>query len=163
MDRIVTLHLRYRIALLAACLLLWSPCAFPYRPFDLTDADVVAEREFELGLGIGHLRKSPDKFLIAPDVVGNLGIAGGREIVLEKTEYAVAQYRGFAKRPGGHGAFPETATSDWEPAGWHRRQHRQRVWRAASGNPWRIPDRCKLLRDRFAALACGERSSERRT
>ena len=79
----MTLHLRYRIALSTACLLLWPPCAFPYRPFDLTDADVAAEREFELELGVGHLREGPDKFLIAPAVVGNLGIAGGREIVLE--------------------------------------------------------------------------------
>jgi hypothetical protein len=67
--------------------LLWlvagvSP-AFAYRPFDLTDTDVAADGKFELELGIGHLRKGPDKFPIAPDVVGNLGIAGGREIVLE--------------------------------------------------------------------------------
>jgi len=49
--------------------LLWlvagdSP-AFAYRPFDLTDADVAADGKFELELGISHLRKGPDKFLIA--------------------------------------------------------------------------------------------------
>ena len=68
----------------AICLWSWSPAAFPYRPFDQTDADVADEGEFELELGpVGYVREGSDKFLIAPALVGNLGIAQGREIVLE--------------------------------------------------------------------------------
>jgi hypothetical protein len=60
-----------------------APPAHAYRPFDLTDADVTDEGELELELGVAHLREGSDRFLIAPAVVGNLGITGGREVVLE--------------------------------------------------------------------------------
>ena len=84
MCRQVKLHLLVRIVLSAVCLLTWAPLAFPYRPFDLTDADVVDDGEFELELGpVGYVREGSDRFLIAPAVIGNLGIAAGREIVLE--------------------------------------------------------------------------------
>ena len=50
----------------------------------MTDADVADEGEFEIELGpVGYLREGPARFLIAPAVVGNLGIAGERELVVE--------------------------------------------------------------------------------
>lgn len=55
-----------------------------YRPFDSTDADVVAEGEAELEIGpAGYLHGEAGQFLVAPALIGNLGIRGDREIVLE--------------------------------------------------------------------------------
>jgi len=72
-----------RTMLSVACLMFASTPAHAYRPFDLTDADVADGGEIELELGVAHVREGSDKFLIAPAMVGNLGIGAGREIVLE--------------------------------------------------------------------------------
>lgn len=95
--------MRNWLALSAACLLTWAPPAFSYRPFDLTDADIVDEGEFELELGpVGYVHKGSDGFLIAPAVVGNLGIGGEREIVLE----------GKLSTPLNNTAGPQTVLED---------------------------------------------------
>jgi hypothetical protein len=55
-----------------------------YRPFDSTDADVAADGEFELELEpVGWLREGSAKFVVAPAVVANIGLAGERELVLQ--------------------------------------------------------------------------------
>jgi hypothetical protein len=65
-------------------LLGWSLPSVAYRPFDSTDADVAHEGEFELEFGpAGYLREGAEHFLVAPAVIGNLGFAAEREIVLE--------------------------------------------------------------------------------
>jgi len=61
-----------------------APAAQAYRPFDSTDAAVAAPGEFELELGpLGRLREGAARTLVAPAVVANFGIEGGREIVLQ--------------------------------------------------------------------------------
>jgi hypothetical protein len=68
----------------ALCISALSQTALAYRPFDGTDADVAAQGEVEMEFGpLGYLHDGPDKFLIAPAVIANLGIHGDREIVLE--------------------------------------------------------------------------------
>ena len=58
--------------------------ALALRPYDSTDADVAGEGQFELELGpVGRLREGSQKSVIAPAVVGNVGLAGGRELVME--------------------------------------------------------------------------------
>jgi hypothetical protein len=58
--------------------------AHAYRPFDGTDAAVVDEHEFELELGpVQYAREGSAKSLVAPALVGNYGLAGDREVVLE--------------------------------------------------------------------------------
>jgi hypothetical protein len=72
------------VVLALGSLALWPPSATAYRPFDSTDADVAGDGEAELELGpVGFLRQGPDRFLVAPAVIGNYGISGDREIVLE--------------------------------------------------------------------------------
>lgn len=64
--------------------LAWSGSAWAYRPFDGTDADVVAPREVELELGpVGYERQGSAHFLVAPALVLNYGLAAGYEAVLE--------------------------------------------------------------------------------
>jgi hypothetical protein len=68
---------------LAATLLLASD-ARAYRPFDGTDADVVEARRFELEAGpLGYLHEEGQRYLVAPALVGNYGVAPGWELVLE--------------------------------------------------------------------------------
>ena len=69
--------------LLFAALLQTVP-AYAYRPFDSTDADVARPGVFELELGpVGRLREGQRKFLVAPAVIGNIGLEGDRELVLQ--------------------------------------------------------------------------------
>jgi hypothetical protein len=57
--------------------------AHAYRPFDGTDADVAAEGELELELGpIGYLKTGPQRFLVAPAAVLNIGVVHDWELVL---------------------------------------------------------------------------------
>lgn len=75
-----------RAALLALALmqLAHAQLALAYRPFDGTDADVAKPGEFELELGpLQRLREGQKRFLDAPAVVGNIGLPGDRELVLE--------------------------------------------------------------------------------
>jgi hypothetical protein len=61
-----------------------SGSAAAYRPFDSTDASVPAPGEFELELGpIGLLEEGPNRFLVAPKVILNLGVLPNWEVVLE--------------------------------------------------------------------------------
>lgn len=66
-------------AMLAA---IWSP-AHAYRPFDGTDAATAEPGVFELEFGSSYLHQGKERSLAAPAVVGNLGLAGDTELVLE--------------------------------------------------------------------------------
>jgi len=78
---------RERAARAIAGLLLaltWTTRAGAYRPFDGTDADVAAPREFELEAGpLGYERQGNERFLIGPALVLNYGLAPRFEAVLE--------------------------------------------------------------------------------
>jgi hypothetical protein len=64
--------------------LLYVQAALAYRPFDGTDADVAHAGEFELELGpVGRLREGAKRFLIAPAVIGNVGLSADHEFVFE--------------------------------------------------------------------------------
>jgi hypothetical protein len=74
--------------LMALCalgmILLVSEPALAYRPFDSTDADVVKQGEFELELGpVGRRREDSKRIEVAPAVIGNFGLAGDRELVIQ--------------------------------------------------------------------------------
>ena len=95
------------LAVPAIVLPAWSLPALAYRPFDSTDADVAPAGEFELEFGpAGYLRQGAEHLLVAPAVIGNLGITEEREIVLEgklKTPLNTAA--------GSHSVLDETALS----------------------------------------------------
>lgn len=78
---------RERAAHAVATLLLafaWTAPARAYRPFDGTDADVAAPREFELEAGpLGYEREGRERFLMGPALVLNYGLAPRFEAVLE--------------------------------------------------------------------------------
>jgi hypothetical protein len=72
------------IAALALLAFAHGESALAYRPFDSTDADVARPGEVELELGpVGRLQEGTRRFLVAPAVVGNFGLAGERELVVE--------------------------------------------------------------------------------
>ena len=77
-------------------LLLASGPALAYRPFDSTDADVAKQGEFELELGpVGRLREGSKRIQVAPAVIGNFGLAGDRELVIEgRREVALDRVEG---------------------------------------------------------------------
>ncbi|HKA41575.1 MAG TPA: hypothetical protein VKF40_06265 [Burkholderiales bacterium] len=61
-----------------------SKDAFALRPYDSTDADVAGAGEFELEFGpVGYLRDGANKYWVAPAVIANIGLEGGRELVLQ--------------------------------------------------------------------------------
>ena len=61
-----------------------SAPALALRPYESTDADVAEAGQFELELGpIGRLREGSQKSIIAPAAIGNIGLTGGRELVIE--------------------------------------------------------------------------------
>src|SRR5258706_1751819 len=65
-------------------LLLVSEPAFALRPYDSTDADVAKQGEFELELGpVGRRREGSKSLAVAPAVVGNFGLEGDRELVIQ--------------------------------------------------------------------------------
>src|SRR5438132_866440 len=70
------------LACVAVCL---SPSStYAYRPFNLTDAAVAEPREMELECGpLGYIVDAEGRFLVAPSVILNLGIADRWELVLE--------------------------------------------------------------------------------
>lgn len=62
----------------------WPPAASAYRPFDSTDAAVVAKGEMEIELGpLGYLGRGADTTLVAPSLILNWGFADRWEAVLE--------------------------------------------------------------------------------
>jgi hypothetical protein len=67
-----------------AVLLLVSEPALALRPYDSTDADVARQGEFELELGpVGRRREGSKRIEVAPAVIGNFGLAGDRELVIQ--------------------------------------------------------------------------------
>lgn len=58
--------------------------ALALRPYDSTDADVARHGEFELELGpVGRRREGSKTIQVAPAVVGNFGLEGDRELVIQ--------------------------------------------------------------------------------
>jgi hypothetical protein len=75
-----------RLAVLSCTVVsvLWSPSAFALRPYEGTDAGVASAGEFELEFSpAGYVRSGASRTLVGPFVVGNWGIGGDTEIVLE--------------------------------------------------------------------------------
>src|SRR5207247_9080884 len=73
-----------RVAFLVLCLLTLSEPALALRPYDSTDADVAKQGEFELEFGpVGRRREGWKRIEVAPAVIGNLGLEGNRELVLQ--------------------------------------------------------------------------------
>ena len=83
---------------LIAALALCAPRpAFAYRPFDGTDAAVAERGQLEIELEpVGLLREGPDRFLVVPALIANVGIAERLEIVLEGRHHFLL---GAAARP----------------------------------------------------------------
>src|SRR5437762_8053843 len=73
-----------RVAFLVLCLLPLSEPALALRPYDSTDADVAKQGEFELELGpVGRRREGSKRIEVAPAVIGNFGLEGDRELVIQ--------------------------------------------------------------------------------
>src|SRR5436309_1299832 len=73
-----------RAAFLVLCLSTLSEPALALRPYDSTDADVAKQGEFELELGpVGRRREGSKRIEVAPAVIGNLGLEGNRELVIQ--------------------------------------------------------------------------------
>ena len=71
-------------SLVAMSLATWSAPASAYRPFDGTDAAVVAPGEMEIELQpAGRLREGESRTLVAPATVINYGLSEGWEAVFE--------------------------------------------------------------------------------
>jgi len=75
---------RTTVALVSLCALSSGSDALAYRPFEGTDASVADPGELEIEFGPAEpLRAGPQRFLTAPEMVFNLGIADGWEAVLQ--------------------------------------------------------------------------------
>jgi hypothetical protein len=73
-----------RAAFLVLCLLPLSEPSLALRPYDSTDADVAKQGELELELGpLGWRRDGSKRTAIAPAVIGNFGLEGNRELVIQ--------------------------------------------------------------------------------
>src|SRR5438876_10228913 len=95
-----------RVVFLVLCLLLLSGPALALRPYDSTDADVAKQGEFELELGpVGRRREVSKWTEVAPAVIGNFGLAGDRELVIQgQREVAIDREPGDPRSPiVGHG------------------------------------------------------------
>jgi len=68
---------------LATLVVLWPAVSDAYRPFDQTDADVAAPKEFELELGPVIFQHGPQGNAWAPSFVLNLGIVRDVELVVD--------------------------------------------------------------------------------
>ncbi len=76
------------IAWVAAGLVFVPSRAEAYRPFDGTDADVAETGVFELELGpVQYYRLGSQNYLVAPDLVLNLGVIDGTELVIDADQY----------------------------------------------------------------------------
>ena len=72
------------IALVGFALVFVSEPALALRPYDSTDADVAKQGEFELELGpVGRRREGSKRIAVAPAVIGNFGLEGNRELVIQ--------------------------------------------------------------------------------
>lgn len=85
----------------AGSLLVALTCTMPalaYRPFDGTDADVAAPREFELeAQPLGYEREGSEFFLVGPALVLNYGLAPRVEAVLEARQQRGLEHLGDSK------------------------------------------------------------------
>jgi len=73
-----------RVTFLVLCLMPLSEPALALRPYDSTDADVAKQGEFELELGpVGRLREGSKRIAVVPAVIGNFGLEGNRELVIQ--------------------------------------------------------------------------------
>src|SRR5882762_11367696 len=73
-----------RAAFIVLCLLPLAEPALALRPYDSTDADVAKQGEFELELGpVGRRREGSKRLEVAPAVIGNFGLEGDRELVIQ--------------------------------------------------------------------------------
>jgi hypothetical protein len=71
-------------AMLALFVIVWTPEALAYRPFDGTDAAVADPGDIEVEFGpAGYLREGSERTLIAPAARFNYGFANGWEAVIE--------------------------------------------------------------------------------
>src|SRR5256885_10170224 len=82
------LQIEWLTKLTALCalgvLLLVPGPALALRPYDSTDADVAKEGEIELELGpVGRRREGSKRIEVAPAVIGNFGLEGNRELVIQ--------------------------------------------------------------------------------
>jgi len=72
------------IALVGFALVFVSEPALALRPYDSTDADVAKQGEFELELGpVGWRREGSKRIAVVPAVIGNFGLEGNRELVIQ--------------------------------------------------------------------------------
>src|SRR5438046_9474155 len=97
-----------RAAFIVLCLLTLSEPALALRPYDSTDADVAKQGEFELELGpVGRRREGSKRIEVVPAVIGNFGMDGDREWVIQG-QREVAR----AREPGARrGAIVDGAVS----------------------------------------------------
>jgi hypothetical protein len=73
---------------LVALATLWPTAAKAYRPFNSTDAAVVAKGEMEIELApAGWLRSGPESSLVVPSLILNWGFADRWEAVLEGKQF----------------------------------------------------------------------------
>jgi len=75
------------------CAFVWiglPAAARAYRPFDSTDAAVADEGALEIELGpAGFVKTGPDRFLVAPTVILNVGVRHDWELVLEGRHFVL--------------------------------------------------------------------------
>src|SRR5438309_5869267 len=73
-----------RVVFLVLCLLILSGPALALRPYDSTDADGAKQGEFELELGpVGRRHEGSKRIEVVPAVIGNFGLEGDRELVIQ--------------------------------------------------------------------------------
>jgi len=84
---------------LAVLVVLAALPARAYRPFDGTDAAVAERGNLEVELGpVGYLREGPERFLVAPALILNLGVLDGTELVVESRHHLLLGASGQSAR-----------------------------------------------------------------
>jgi len=79
---------RTSVALLLLLSVALSGSARAYRPFDATDAAVAEQGDIEMEVGpVGFLKEGSGRFLIAPSLILNWGLAADWELVLEGRQF----------------------------------------------------------------------------
>src|SRR5204862_7068292 len=102
-ERVHAMLLVARVLCTLGTLLLVSEPALALRPYDSTDADVAKQGEFELELGpVGRRCEDSKRIEVAPAVIGNFGLAGDRELVIQGQREA-ARARDAGERRGAAG------------------------------------------------------------
>ena len=86
-DRLATLLSKAPVALVLL-LSMASGAARAYRPFDATDAAVAEQGDIEMEVGpVGFLKEGSGRFLVAPSLILNWGLAPDWELVLEGRQF----------------------------------------------------------------------------